>query len=84
MTKLDRFRDSEQLSLEDLLAEARPQGNDGVGKGDRVKHILNTDFEGVVVDVNNGKAKVHVLRWLGPELPPNPVTVPTARLLVVS
>ena len=55
----------------------------GLAAGDRVRHTLNTAFEGVIVSVTGTRAKVRVIHWCGP-VPQWPVAVPTARLIPVS
>ncbi len=69
---------TEQLALP---LSSRP--DDSVTVGDRVAHKDNPDFRGIVEDVIGDKALVRVLAWMGPILPPNPVTCRVSRLLVI-
>lgn len=70
---------TEQLTLP---LSPQPQAA-GVVVGDRVRHLDNEVFEGIVERVENGRAKVRVTTWSGPVLPPKPVTCRIDRLLVV-
>jgi len=55
-----------------------------VSKGDLVTHTDHPDFQGRVVSVDNGKARVTVIRgWRGPTLPRRPVPIPTRKCVVV-
>ncbi len=80
MAILTRFEEAKQLSIEELLKE------DTCGKhvqpGDLVHHTDNQAFEGVVVSVQDGRAKVRVRRWHG-VIPPQPVSVPVMCLVVL-
>jgi len=66
-----------------LPLASQPQADANVVVGDRVRHLDNEAFEGVVERVENGHAKVRVIAWSGPVLPPNPVTCRVDRLLVI-
>ena len=62
MSKLDRFRDSEQLSIEDLLAEAAQ------GTGDNRNRIkLNTCYMGFQVGTNPAEARQRFVQRYGCE-----------------
>jgi hypothetical protein len=79
MSKLDRFIEAEQLSMNEVLAEG-----DGPQPGDLVGHVDFADFRGRVTAVDNGHCRVKVLDgWKGPA-PGRPVPIPTAKLEVLS
>ena len=84
MSKLDNLLGGDQLDFDALLSEAPAERGDGVSVGDVVTHADYSDFRGRVASVENGKARVTVIRgWLGPVLPCGPVTIPIRKLLAV-
>ena len=63
MSKLDRFRDSEQLSIEDLLAEAAQS----TGNNNRNRIKLNTCYMGFRVGTNPAEARQRFVQRYGCE-----------------
>jgi hypothetical protein len=57
MSKLDRFRDSEQLSLGGLLADAAQSTGDGNGGDNNRKIKLNAPYMGFRVGTNPAEAR---------------------------
>ena len=84
ISKLNRFIEAEQLTIDEVLAEddgPEPEVT-GPQPGDLVTHADYPDFRGRIKTVNNGQCKVEVLDgWKGP-MPKRPVPIPSAKLEV--